>query len=295
VATCLDIWLSLVLLAAAGTKARRSEAAATALATYGLPGGQRQRGALWLLIASELTLGVGLLAGVAWAASAVAGLFGLFSLVALVALLRGQRGRPCACFGGGARLSWWTPFGSGLLALAAVSSGVSWVPAAPASQRWLTVGLAVCGAAVVGLGAAVLALARELGFLRLSLGSQAALEIMDEGPILGSAPAWTATLPWHPASRLGLAIFTSEGCPLCRQLAPAVKHVVADPLLAVRVFDEVVDAAVWQQAGVPGSPYAVAVDSDGIVRATGTFNSLPQLESIIATARTRSQEVALVA
>jgi len=41
---------------------------------------------------------------------------------------------------------------------------------------------------------------------------------------------------------------------------------------------------------VPGSPYAVALGRDGTVLAKGTFNSLAQLESVVATAMRRRQE-----
>jgi hypothetical protein len=98
-----------------------------------------------------------------------------------------------------------------------------------------------------------------------------------------------------PATGLRLAVFSSEGCPLCAQVAPAVEHVAADPLLAVRVFDEHDDAPVWLAAGVPGSPYAVALNSDGVALAKGTFNSLGQLESVLATARSRERGLALAA
>ena len=61
-------------------------------------------------------------------------------------------------------------------------------------------------------------------------------------------------LPWRPSTILGLAVFRSEGRPICRRVAPAVEHVASDPLLAVSVFDETTDAEVWREATVPGSP-----------------------------------------
>jgi hypothetical protein len=74
-----------------------------------------------------------------------------------------------------------------------------------------------------------------------------------------------------------------------------VRHVDADPLLAVGVFDELADTATWAQAAVPGSPYAVALDLDGVALAKGTFNGLAQLESIVATARARERGLAVAA
>jgi hypothetical protein len=41
---------------------------------------------------------------------------------------------------------------------------------------------------------------------------------------------------------------------------------------------------------VPGAPFAVALDRDGTVLAKGTFNSLGQLESVMATAERRRRE-----
>jgi hypothetical protein len=41
---------------------------------------------------------------------------------------------------------------------------------------------------------------------------------------------------------------------------------------------------------VPGSPFAVAIGRDGRVLAKGTFNSLAQLESVLATAERRRRE-----
>ena len=63
-----------------------------------------------------------------------------------------------------------------------------------------------------------------------------------------------------------------------------------EPLVAVEVFDEVRDAEVWAELGIPGSPFAVALGRDGAVRAKGTFNSYGQLESILATAERRVVE-----
>ena len=122
-----------------------------------------------------------------------------------------------------------------------------------------------------------------------------ALEIPGEGPELGSSQAWGGLVQSGRRAPLGLAVFTSDGCPLCAQVAPAVAHVAGDPLLAVRIFDEHGDAAVWREAEVPGSPYAIALSDAGTVLAKGTFNSLAQLESVLATARFREQGLSLAA
>jgi hypothetical protein len=294
--TAVSIWLVLILGATASLKAWRADRAAAALATYGVRSARGQRLTVWALISAELALAGALLVGVPWAAGAIAGLFLGFAVITLAALLAGRGGRPCACFGTSARLGWSTPLRALALAGAAAAIALGWLPDAPSGYaRWLTVSLSVGAAAIVVLGLAVLALAREVGVLRLGLSGRGALEIQEEGPELGAVQGWATAPPPSTSALLRLAIFTSEGCPLCRQLEPAVSYVAADPLLAVQVFDEVADAATWTEAGVPGSPYAVALDLRGVALAKGTFNSLAQLESILGTARAREQGLAVAA
>src|ERR1035441_10037866 len=265
--TVVSIWLVLILGAAGSLKARRTDQAAAALATYGIASGRGQRLTVWALISVEFALASALVVGVPWAAGAVAGLFLGFAVFTLAALLAGRKGRPCACFGSASRLGWSSPSRAAALALVAGVMALGWLPKAPSGyDRWLTVGLSVSVAAVAALAVAVLALAREVGVLRLGVGGRGALEIPEEGPQVGSPPAWAAAVYTSPRALLRLAIFSSEGCPLCRQVEPAVQHVAADPLLAVRIFDEAVDSATWRQAKVPGSPYAVALNLEGAVQ-----------------------------
>jgi hypothetical protein len=297
VTAIISIWLAIALAGSALAKAWRAESAGAALATYGVRGAGRQRLALWLLLAVELCLAGALAAGLGWAPAAAAGLFALFAATSVAALLAGRGGRPCACFGGAARLAWTTPVRAVAAALLAGAGALGWLPDAPSGYvRWLTLGLSLSFVALAGLGVAVLALAREVGALRLAAGAtRGALEIEIEGPALGEPQPWAQAIEAGPRALLRLAVFTSEGCPLCRQTAPAVAHVAGDPLLAVRSFDEQADAAVWAQAGVPGSPYAVALSMDGVALAKGTFNGLAQLESVVATARARERGLALAA
>jgi hypothetical protein len=158
----------------------------------------------------------------------------------------------------------------------------------PTTEEWLAIGL---GAALLGLAAltvVVLALAREVGLLRRALAPQGALEIPHEGPELGGHTALAAAFGAALGERgLGLAVFTSEGCSLCRSLAPAIAALARDPHVALRTFDEFEDEEAWAAADVPGSPYAVAIGTDGTVLAKGTFNTAAQLESVLATAERR--------
>jgi hypothetical protein len=156
------------------------------------------------------------------------------------------------------------------------------------TQGWLAIGLGVALAGLLGLAVVVAALAREIGVLRLAVGPQGALEVAHEGPEVGAysglAAAFGADL--RPG-RLGLAVFTSEGCGMCRSLAPTVAAFGRDPHVALRTFDEVAEADAWAAADIPGSPFAVALGPDGTVLAKGTFNTGAQLESVLATAERR--------
>jgi hypothetical protein len=286
--------LAIVLVVAAGLKLRTPARAAGALATYGIAPAGARRLALIAIAVAELVVAGALLAGAAWSGVAAAVLFGVFAAATTAALAAGRAGRPCACFGSESRLSLRSPVAPLIAGALALALAEGWLGGGPSGyERWLTVGLIVALAAIVGLAATVLALAREVGVLRLSIASQGALEIPEEGPSLGARQGWEAELPPRADGQLGLAIFSSEGCPMCRHLGPAVAYVAADPLLAVRVFDEVADASVWAAAAVPGSPYAIALGAGGVALAKGTFNSLVQLEGIVATAREREAEPAL--
>jgi hypothetical protein len=154
------------------------------------------------------------------------------------------------------------------------------------TQGWLAIGLAVTAVGLVALAIAVVALAREVGMLRLAVAPQGALEIAHEGPEVGARSALGAEIEIGPG-QIGLAVFTSEGCGLCRALARTVAAFGRHPSVALRTFDEVADSHAWALADVPGSPFAVALDGDGTVLAKGTFNTGAQLESILAAAERR--------
>jgi len=122
--------------------------------------------------------------------------------------------------------------------------------------------------------------------LRLAADPRGALEIAHEGPEVGGRTALAEHLELAPA-RIGLAVFSSEGCSLCRALEPAVDAFGRDPRVTLHRFDELRDAEAWAAADVPGSPFAVALDADGTVLAKGTFNTGAQLESVLAAAERR--------
>lgn len=277
--------LGALLVAAGALKLADPAGTRTALAgTYGI---RRPELAFGALVAVELGLGMLVAAGLDLAALAGAVLFAGFATAQAWAIRSGRTGAPCACFGARGRV------GQGSLARAALLGGaLAVLPLLPrralSTEEWLGVGLAVAALAVAGLAVVVLALAREMGALKLRLGPQGALEVGHEGPEVGARTALAAAFSGEE-NRVALAVFTSEGCGLCRALAPAVQALGRDPLVELREFDEVRDREAWTVADVPGSPFAVALDADGTVLVKGTFNSGGQLESIVAAALRRRE------
>ena len=270
-----------VLLVSAAAKLLAGSRAREAFSSYGVKNTAAQA-VLWGgVIVAETALAVAVAADVPWAPAAAAGLLGLFTLALVVAIARGRTGSPCGCFGTRSRIGWWAVTRTALLALAFAALAV--VPdTEPSTNTWLEIGLGVALAAVVVLGVAVLALAREVGELKLAIAPQAALSIDHEGPEIGSrldlADRFERSAP------VLVAVFSSPGCSLCHALEPSLRLVASDPDVELEVFDEEADAEVWHELAIPGSPFAVALGPDGEVLAKGTFNSLYQLESVIASA-----------
>ena len=255
-AVALSLALALVLLVSAGMKLAAGPEGRAALASYGIRD-ESLASVVWAALgAIEAGLAVGLIAGAEGAAWATAALFTVFCAAQGVALVQGRGGAPCGCFGAKGRIGRASVGRAALLGLAALAVGL-------------------------------LALAREIGELRMQLGPQGALEIAGEGPEIGGRTALAERFPGLAPEAFGLAVFTSEGCHICQALAPAVSAFERDPRVLLRRFDEVEDADAWALADVPGSPFAVAIGADGIVLAKGTFNSGGQLESVLAAAERR--------
>lgn len=277
--------LGLVLLAAAGFKAFDGANARAALATYGI---RRSAWPVWAgLIVVEAGLGVGVAAGLDSAAQAAALFMASACAVQVGAIAAGRAGAPCGCFGARGRVGRASAGRAALLAAA-----FALLPLIPredvTTEGWLGIGLGVALAGLAGLGIVVLALAREVGMLRLAVSPRGALEVAHEGPEVGSRSPLLEAFGGEIASgQIGLAVFTSESCGLCRALAPTVALFGMHAAVVLRNFDEVADAAAWAAADVPGSPFAVALDSDGTVLAKGTFNTGAQLETVLAAAERR--------
>jgi len=289
-ATVADVLLALVLVVSAGAKLAAPTRSQAALATFGLRT-PRARSLAWgAASALELALAIGVALGLDAAAYAAAALMLAFALLLAGAVRSGRAGQPCGCLGPRSRVS--RAAVARAVALAAAFALLPLVPHDdPSTDAWLAMGLGTALAAIAGLAILVFALAREVGELRLALPPQLPLEIEGEGPRRGTrveaierfdAPSATA--------RFALAVFSSEGCPMCQALEPAVAALGQDPLLTVEVFDEHDDADVWQALGIPGSPYALVLSLDGTVLSQGTFNSARQLEALVAAGEARERE-----
>ncbi|MCW3000151.1 MAG: hypothetical protein JWN65_3700 [Solirubrobacterales bacterium] len=289
VALSVRILVAAVLLAGVAGKLRSPQASRLALANLGAP----PNGATWVAWSAALVVELGCLVAVAVAPSGwlvgPALVFTAFAALLAVALRRGAAGRACGCFGR-----------RGTVSRRAVARNLALATALLAVAAWPAdgvdgvtverVALVVMAGAIAGLTIALLALAREVGVLRIAVGSTGvALELDHEGPRVGvrlDIGGWCE--PTHDG--LAVAVFTSAGCVMCQGLGPTLDYLGQDPWLVLRTFDEERDRDQWTAFAVPGSPYAVVLQADGTVRAKGTFNGLPQLEGLVASAARRRAE-----
>ncbi len=286
VAVVAALALAAVLLLSAGLKLADPAGTQSALATYGIVRPSLARAAWAVLVSVELALGAGIAAGLTGAMWGAAGLFAAFVFAQAAVLGRGGAGAPCACFGARGAVGLQSMTRAALLATA-FAFVATLDRQEPTTEQWLGIGLGTALLGVAALTVIVLALAREVGQLRASVLPQGALEIPHEGPEVGGRSALFEHFTSLAHGRLGLAVFSSEGCRMCRALAPGVAAFGRDPRVTLRVFDEVRDADAWAAADVPGSPFAVVLDQQGTVLAKGTFNTIAQLESVLATAERR--------
>lgn len=288
-ATVAHLLLAVTLLGAAAAKLAAPRATRLALATHGVRSPRVQAVAWGGVVAAEIALGIGVALGSDAAAWGAAALLAGFALLLVRALRAGRAGAPCGCLGARARVS-----AAGAARTAALAVAFALLPLVPATDPsasgWLAIGLGLAFVAIGGLAVLVVALAREVGELRQAIGPEAALEIPGEGPPLGVRVELIERFALPAEVRFAVALFSSDGCPLCQALEPSLVLFANDPLLAVERFDEHADADVWRALEIPGSPYALVLGRDGTVRAQGTFNSLRQLESLVAGAEQRERE-----
>jgi methylamine dehydrogenase accessory protein MauD len=173
----------------------------------------------------------------------------------------------------------------------------------------LTIAVAVLFVVNIGLLAAVLALARQVGLLHERISPIGALTL-DHGPRIGDAApllhlnalSGEAITVGAVAGRSQLLFFLSPTCPICKKLIPVLRSLASaergrlDVVLASD-GDETEHRAFWQreklalpyvlspELGISFQigklPYAVLIDADGRVRAKGLVNSREQIESLL--------------
>ena len=163
---------------------------------------------------------------------------------------------------------------------------------------------------ILGLGLALLALARQVGVLHVRLAPAGAL-LTGKGPVVGEpAPVLDAvTLDGAPLTigkalakgRMQLLLFVSPHCPLCKELIPIAKNFAKTEKMDIVFVGD--DDATEQRAmiarldmsGVPfvnssivgrtfhvdRLPHAVLIGTEGTVLSKGLVNSREHLESLI--------------
>lgn len=163
---------------------------------------------------------------------------------------------------------------------------------------------------ILGLGVAVLALARQVGVLHMRVAPAGALTTaggLAAGDKSAAVPVQrldgTTAMIGGPASGAGLRLlmFVSAQCPLCKAMIPMVKSFARDERVDVtfvgddetgvqkalvarhglEAYPFVNGPEVGQAFGVAKLPFAVLMDADGVVLSKGLVNSREHLESLI--------------
>ena len=173
---------------------------------------------------------------------------------------------------------------------------------------WAVIVVLLCVAVVI-LAIVVLGLMRQVTPVleRAAGADQAGRVLAEQGPAVGSQIPHFAVrgsdgefTPEQLRGRPAVLLFLSEGCSPCTQLAKEMGHAdlgdMASQLVIVtgpggvrelglptglRVVTEQ-DREVSDPLSVVGTPLAIALDSDGIVRAVRVTNTLEQLGILTA-------------
>jgi hypothetical protein len=253
------------------------------LEPYGLA--RRLRAPVYYGLAfAEAAVAGALLADASLGPPAAVALGAVFTAGLVRVRLRGVRRLDCGCFGSKERpTDVLIARAVGFTALAALGMAAVNVTL-PGRDTLILLVLGALAAAVVVLGALVLALYRQVGILTLRVGPGVALELEEEGPALAEpAPELEGLKGTGPE----LVAFFSPGCRLCRQLAPGVRALAREGI-PVRIVYEHEEPDAFERWHIPGTPFAVHLVS-GTVAAKGTVNTLEQLEELISVGAERVQ------
>jgi methylamine dehydrogenase accessory protein MauD len=163
---------------------------------------------------------------------------------------------------------------------------------------------------ILGLGIALLALARQVGVLHVRVAPAGAL-LTGKGPVVGeAAPVLdVATIDGAPLTigkplakgRMQLLLFVSPSCPLCKELIPIARNFAKQEKLdIVFVGDDALEEQramiarldmgglafvngpiVGRTFHVDRLPHAVLIGDSGTVLSKGLVNSREHLESLV--------------
>jgi len=145
--------------------------------------------------------------------------------------------------------------------------------------------------AVVVMGLAIVALLRQIGVLHARL-SPMGVHFAGEGPDR-LKPAPMPEQFRYGVSRFTLVAFTSPGCEICAGLLPGIRALEREYReLTIHVVDHGPETStIFTAFRVASTPYVVAVDAEGVVRARGVANSLEQVEMMLNEAMTEAKPV----
>lgn len=145
--------------------------------------------------------------------------------------------------------------------------------------------------AVVVMALAIVALLRQIGVLHARLQPMG-VHFAGEGPDR-LKPAPLPDVFRYGTSRFTLVAFTNPGCEICASLLPGIRALEREYReLTVHVVDhDPATAPVFQAFRVASTPYVVAVDGAGVVRARGVANSLEQVEMMLNEAMAEAEPV----
>ena len=165
------------------------------------------------------------------------------------------------------------------------------------------------GVVVLALIVTVFALARQIGILHTRLAPAGAL-MTTAGPKVGAA-APVMSIPdinevlvpiGMPSKLAQLILFVSPTCPICKELVPIAKDMAkADKVdlvfasdggergahdeyikrMKLEKYPYIVSLELGMKFEVGKLPYAVLIDSDGVLRSKGLVNSREHLESLV--------------
>jgi methylamine dehydrogenase accessory protein MauD len=161
---------------------------------------------------------------------------------------------------------------------------------------------------ILGLGLALLALARQVGVLHMRVAPAGAL-MTGKGPTVGEpAPVMEATTLdgaslaiGKPAGRKQFLLFVSPQCPLCKELIPVAKNFArSEKLDIIFVGDDqeseqramiarlemgslpfINSSIIGRAYQVDRLPHAALIGEDGRLLSKGLVNSREHLESLV--------------